>query len=496
MKSLVVLMLLLSSSAWATFGVSTNVGGGGGGGYGGGGHPGYDPTNGGQWGANPGNGTNKWREEQERKREEAIERARQAEWNQYLQDMRVREQQQLAEERQRDAEARSATDVFLRKKRERAQAEKQRVEAERVARIDRKTTFAKDNQKRVTDIQTQANDALARTPGMTAQTEQFLRDQLSMSQTIAQSAVTLAQTDAPESTVKLLADYAYDSAKAVNNFLAGVASGAYSIGEDVGRVMQAIYDDPTLVTNFGNNLINAITDDRIFAKIGNAVSDGLRDLYLVATVGSANEKGQALGKFAGTVVLGLAGAEENALAKTSLNAIGESIVDVGAEAQTLGQNVAQKIEASKFSPLAEEAKKSVHNPLNPGRLSEIPASRVPLDKGGQSIADTYRSGTYAAKETRETKAFYRVQGKPHQIGKDLKRFWTSEKPQGPTQSIIDSALKSNFENNATHWLKIEVPPGEIYYQGPAGPQGSMVGGGDQIFFENVPEKWLKDQGKF
>jgi RNA-directed DNA polymerase len=48
--------------------------------------------------------------------------------------------------------------------------------------------------------------------------------------------------------------------------------------------------------------------------------------------------------------------------------------------------------------------------------------------------------------------------KANECGDKLGRFWTRDKPTGPVQSIIDSALDPTWGNSGTHWLKIEMPP--------------------------------------
>lgn len=50
-------------------------------------------------------------------------------------------------------------------------------------------------------------------------------------------------------------------------------------------------------------------------------------------------------------------------------------------------------------------------------------------------------------------------------------YWTTEKPSGPVQLIVDSALNPQWGNTATKVVKIEVPAGTKYYEGIAAPQG-------------------------
>lgn len=48
------------------------------------------------------------------------------------------------------------------------------------------------------------------------------------------------------------------------------------------------------------------------------------------------------------------------------------------------------------------------------------------------------------------------------------------------QSIVDSALNPKWGNIATKFVEIEVPEGIKYFEGVAGPQGGLVGGGNKI----------------
>jgi RHS repeat-associated protein len=115
-----------------------------------------------------------------------------------------------------------------------------------------------------------------------------------------------------------------------------------------------------------------------------------------------------------------------------------------------------------------------HGPLNPGPLP-------------QGVADTFRSGTYTARTVSRRTTLYRVYGgNAKQVGP----YWTRTKPSGPTQSVIDSALKPQWGNTATRVAKIRVPAGTTIYEGVAAAQGGLVGGGSQVFIPNVNPAWL------
>lgn len=105
----------------------------------------------------------------------------------------------------------------------------------------------------------------------------------------------------------------------------------------------------------------------------------------------------------------------------------------------------------------------------------------------EAIANTFRSGTYTEIVTQEETTLYRVYGgKAGQLGS----YWTTTKPQGPVQSIIDSALDQSWGNTATNVVTINVPKGTTIYQGFAAPQGGLVGGGVQVYIERVDPSWI------
>lgn len=105
----------------------------------------------------------------------------------------------------------------------------------------------------------------------------------------------------------------------------------------------------------------------------------------------------------------------------------------------------------------------------------------------EKIASTFRSGTYDEIITTEPTKLYRVYGGS---AGDMGAYWTRTKPSGPVQSITDSALLPQWGNNATNVVEIEVPIGTKFYEGVAAPQGGLVGGGNQVFFDTkVDPSW-------
>ena len=113
----------------------------------------------------------------------------------------------------------------------------------------------------------------------------------------------------------------------------------------------------------------------------------------------------------------------------------------------------------------------------------------PINKGPlpDAVANTFRSGTYSEIVTQGEITLYRAYG--GKAGK-LGNYWTTTKPKGSLQSIIDSALDQNWGNTATNISTIKVPKGTTIYQGYAAQQGSLVGGGVQVYMPEVNPSWL------
>jgi len=171
-------------------------------------------------------------------------------------------------------------------------------------------------------------------------------------------------------------------------------------------------------------------------------------------------------------------------------------------------HVAQKemrlanVEREEVARFMSEAKtEAVERAGAPGRIrrfnpttAEGPLSKIPAGKG--SVADTFRSSSYVQYENAAAEKLYRVQSRPFAEGSNAGSYWTRVKPEGPSQAALDSALHPEFRNNGTHWLEADVPPGQTFFEGAAGPQKGMLGGGNQIYIQDFNPKWLVKQGKF
>ena len=150
---------------------------------------------------------------------------------------------------------------------------------------------------------------------------------------------------------------------------------------------------------------------------------------------------------------------------------------LGAAFAGIGYGLSKAFAALKLkffkSNVADGAGKS-YNPINKGPLPD-------------KVANTFRSGTYTEIVSQGDVTLFRVYGgKAQKLGS----YWTSTKPKGPVQSIIDNALDQNWGNTATKVTTIKVPPGTTIYKGYAASQGNLVGGGTQVYIPEVKPSWI------
>jgi hypothetical protein len=123
--------------------------------------------------------------------------------------------------------------------------------------------------------------------------------------------------------------------------------------------------------------------------------------------------------------------------------------------------------------------------IRSGALIEWNPVNGPGPLGSQ--AANFRSATYAEMVTTEETILYRTYSDP---SKAMGSWWTRQKPQGPLQSVIDSAIDQNWGNAATQTVKVRVPAGTRIFEGVAAPQRGLVGGGNQIFLPSVNPAWV------
>ncbi len=130
-----------------------------------------------------------------------------------------------------------------------------------------------------------------------------------------------------------------------------------------------------------------------------------------------------------------------------------------------------------------------------GEAAEAPAVRYgPMNAGplAESVASTFRGGSYSATTLAEETTLYRTHGgSAGPIGS----YWTRVAPTGPAQAQIDLALAPSWGNTAANIATIRVPAGTTIFEGFAAPQatglgGPLLGGGSQVFIPNVNPEWL------
>lgn len=140
---------------------------------------------------------------------------------------------------------------------------------------------------------------------------------------------------------------------------------------------------------------------------------------------------------------------------------------------------------------------------NPGYGASIRYTPNMLGPLPLQVRNSFRSGTYTAKNLEQPLTLYRVIPE----GKNLTgSYWTRVKPQGTQQVIMDLSLLSEWYINPqtkvidplTKVIKIEVPTGTRIYEGLVAPQTSRVaphslpGGGNQVYIPEVNPSWVKE----
>lgn len=101
------------------------------------------------------------------------------------------------------------------------------------------------------------------------------------------------------------------------------------------------------------------------------------------------------------------------------------------------------------------------------------------------VAKTFKAGSYTGKVLTEPTVLYRVYGGDSgQLGS----YWSRTEPIGPLQSKMDLALPPG--NTAEAVVKIEVPAGTKIFEGTAEASFGYLGGGSQVYINNVSESWI------
>jgi len=211
----------------------------------------------------------------------------------------------------------------------------------------------------------------------------------------------------------------------------------------------------TNAEHVSNNAVSGLHDEGYFGGVEHAWELYLSDpnTYIEAVIGIAGAG--AVGK-----VSKFSKFDKKPNIETTKVANGnnkESIVSSGVGANPYGNT------ALKYSP------------INPGPL-------------GDDVAKTFRGATYTQRSLAKNTTLYRTISNN---GNPAGSFWTSTKPHGPLQSVVDSALDQNWGNTATRVVKAKFPAGTKIYEGAAAAQRGLVGGGNQIYIPKVDPNWIQ-----
>lgn len=187
-------------------------------------------------------------------------------------------------------------------------------------------------------------------PRVTAQLEQqasqLVQEQIVASEEIAHQVVLLSQQGGSQNTVRLLEDYALDTANSIHAFLGGIANGVYDGTEHalIGSVetMRAIYHDPTLLNHLSTHIMNTITNPDAFLR---AAAHSLGEFEMTMAYGTAEERGHALGVLGANVLLGIAGEEALQIGRASIEGIAARLGQAETT-ETLGQRIVEGVRQS------------------------------------------------------------------------------------------------------------------------------------------------------
>ncbi|HEY2410268.1 MAG TPA: hypothetical protein VGI10_29890 [Polyangiaceae bacterium] len=117
----------------------------------------------------------------------------------------------------------------------------------------------------------------------------------------------------------------------------------------------------------------------------------------------------------------------------------------------------------------------------PVRYTAVHEGPLPPD-----IANTFRGASYNALVLARPEILFRTYGgRTPQIGS----FW-SRLPNFGLQARLDLALNPVWGNTATNIVAIQVPAGTLIFEGFAAPQGSLFGGGNQVFVPEIQTSWV------
>jgi hypothetical protein len=132
-----------------------------------------------------------------------------------------------------------------------------------------------------------------------------------------------------------------------------------------------------------------------------------------------------------------------------------------------------------------------------------PLRNIKLKDGSGVVADTFRSSSYFQNTLEGPIKLYRVYG--GDAGK-LGSYWSRVKPTGPMQASLDSAIDPSWGNSAKKWVEIAVPQNTTIFEGFASgipikegtsvKVGELLGGGSQVYIQEVNPSWITSLGGF
>jgi hypothetical protein len=254
---------------------------------------------------------------------------------------------------------------------------------------------AQANEQAVHETVSQTKEKL---PRMTAQMEQaaadFIRDQLNSSDTMAHHAVTAAQQGASKNAVECLADFARDTANAIDEYINGTdfARGIRNRLVTHAQAAKAVFNNPTVMRNLiGHAAVflhsetgRELIANEVLSAGGHAVH-ALVDYSLTVVHGDSHDRKYAAGQLAGEIFAiwatvevggvagpaageaGVAATEGSTAAREALTQISEAVT--GNEA--IGSGISNAVRTTEnLAPLAQEVDTAVREVTeSAGRLS-------------------------------------------------------------------------------------------------------------------------------
>jgi len=255
----------------------------------------------------------------------------------------------------------------------------------------------------------------------------------------------------------------YQSAE---NAITGTGSLLWNIGGSIGYGLTSFFSPDTAEDIYGNQMQGLENTGAGLEYLASQTLQGNLGTVGTALTGGANQSGAyRVGYAAGSIGTILAGGE--------LGEAGE--VGEGAEAAEAGTQVAK--EGGQVA--GETSPTYAFDMMNPGPLPD-------------EIAGTFSGGKYNVGTIQPNQLLYKAGDAANPSGS----YFTFEPPESVAQARIDSAVKSQWIDPETGFLKGEspmnsvigaqFPEGTPYYYGPVSSQGGVYLGGQNMIQIFVP----------